>query len=264
MSLIKSKLLFDSNCHPTVKSTWLNKKNNNSFSELQKSVIKNNLSGALAVGIDSIDSFNRIQFINECKKYHSLVPIAGFSPHKGEIECNLEDIFNLGYRGIKIHPRFSKFNLVDGKEDLIRTINICDNLGLVVLLCTYFLDQDGKMILENPISYLNEVLKKTDDPKLILMHSGYLDYKNFFKKIISKTNLLFDFSYTIMQPELIDDKKTIKSVINNYYERICIGSDWPEFTHYQLIDRLIDLLKGISDDKIKKIMNYNIRKFFDL
>ena len=68
------------------------------------------------------------------------------------------------------------------------------------------LGQDGKLIVEKPIEYLKEIFKSINNPKLILMHSGYLDYPSFIKFLNFQDNILFDFSYTIMHPE-IEKKK---------------------------------------------------------
>ena len=138
MIYMENNIFFDSNSHPTVNGTWLNKKNINSFESLNKCIASNNLGGALAVGLDGVDSFERKSFIDKCIQFNNLVPIAGFSPHKHNSLNVLHDIKNLGYKGIKIHPRFSGFDLNKGKAQLIETIHTCQDLDLVILICTYF------------------------------------------------------------------------------------------------------------------------------
>ena len=257
-------MIFDSNCHPTVNSTWLNKNNQNSFENLSLHLKSNRLIGALAVGLEGMDSFEPVSFIRNCNEYKNIIPIAGFNPHYGNILERLNDLHNLGYLGIKIHPRFSNFDLELGKDLLIETINSCEKIGLAVLLCTYFLNRKKKLIIENPIQYLNEVFSETNEPKIMLMHSGYLLYDDFLQKINYKKNILFDFSYTIMASELIENKKPKKAFFQKYYDKICLGSDWPEYQHDTFLERVKIITNEMEDRIAVKIMSENVKNFFGI
>ena len=259
-----SYYFFDSNAHPSKNSTWINKKNNNSFHSLYSLITRNNMLGALAVAIEGVDKFDEIEFIEECNKYNFMIPIAGFNPSKKELKKRLSTISKLGYRGIKLHPRFSNFELSKTKDEIIRTLNICSELNLVVLFCTYFFDSKNNLIINDPLDYLEEIVTNSSSAKIILMHSGFLDYDLFLNTLVNKKNLLFDFSYTLMHPSLLNNKDDVIILFNKYYDRICLGSDWPEFDYKDIFDRINLLLDQLPREKMINILNGNIKRIFQI
>ena len=94
-----SHYFFDSNAHPSKNSTWINKKNNNSFHSLYSLITRNNMLGALAVAIEGVDEFDEIEFIDECNKYNFMIPIAGFNPSKNELKKDYLQSQNLDIVG---------------------------------------------------------------------------------------------------------------------------------------------------------------------
>ena len=51
------------------------------------------------------------------------------------------------------------------------------------------------------------------------------------------------------------------NIITNNYNRICVGSDWPEFSHKSFLNQLKILFKEIDNHKIKKITHQNILEY---
>ena len=43
-----------------------------------------------------------------------------------------------------------------------------------------------------------------------------------------------------------------------YYNRICVGSDWPEFNQNLFIEKMRFYLDGLNQDKVDRILNKNI------
>ena len=50
----------------------------------------------------------------------------------------------------------------------------------------------------------------------------------------------------------------LKETINKYYDRICMGSDWPEFDHNSFLNKLKFYTDGLDEFKIEKILKNNI------
>jgi len=254
--------LFDSNCHPTANGTWLNKQKDNSISNLIKSIRKNKIIGAFAVGLNNIDNYSHFNFIKMAKKSPLLIPIAGVNPIE---ENTFEDYYNLkkmGFAGIKIHPRFSKINLEENKSHIINTLQICADLKLKVLFCTYF-EENGRLIIESPLMFLDEIIHKCYKTKIILMHSGYDKFKDYFNLLSGNDNILFDFSYTIMSIKSDSTIEDIKEVFNNYNSLICVGSDWPEYGHEDLLFNLSNYCSHLSQKMMDKICHSNILNFIN-
>ena len=95
---------------------------------------------------------------------------------------NYADLKTSGFAGVKIHPRFSNFNLIENKEILFNIINSCGDIGLVVLFCTYFYHK-GELIINNPIDYIEEMANECEKTKIMLMHSGYLEFDSYFERL---------------------------------------------------------------------------------
>ncbi len=250
--------LFDSNSHPNVHGKWLGKDLNNTFKELSQSIIKNKMMGSLAVGLDSIDKYDTSSFIAECNKYKKIIPIAGINPTEKDFKNRIKKIKDLGFKGIKIHPRFSKIDLVKNKDLIFDNINMCGDYGLTVLFCTYFNDSKKGFIIENPKNYVNDLLIKCMKVKIILMHCGFSLYEEFISNFTNFSNVLFDFSYTIMKIQKDGEIKLLMNIFNEYYNRICVGSDWPEYTHKDLLNKLHYLLQDFENYKIEKITHKNL------
>ena len=129
--------LFDTLAHPTVNGTWLDDGHGNSFSALQKDLEESGFLGACAVGLSGVDEYQHEAFSQACRNFPSLVPIAGFSPRSESVTQELKTVKRLGFRGIKIHPRFSSLNLERDSDLFIETLRGAAREDLVVFLCTY-------------------------------------------------------------------------------------------------------------------------------
>ena len=137
-----------------------------------------------------------------------------------EYEDELNEIKNLGYFGIKIHPRLAKIEPDDDK--IFDIISQANKLNLIVIYCG-FLGASEKFV------------ENIGDEKIIFLHTGGKDIKNTFEMLKDKKNILLDVSYTFTKyPETED---IIKNIFENYSDRICIGSDHPEVTMQELRDR---------------------------
>ena len=254
---------FDSNSHPNVHGQWLGKIQNNTFMELNQSIVKNKMMGSLAVGIDNIDNYDIDSFINECNKYENIIPIAGINPTEKDFKDRIKKIKNLGYKGIKIHPRFSQIDLIKDKDLIFENINFCGEHHLTVLFCTYFNDREKGFIIEKPGDYINDLLTSCKKIKIVLMHSGFSLYEEFLSNFINFSNVLFDFSYTVMKMLEDNKRKSLTKLLNKHYGRICVGSDWPEYSHEELLNKLHYLLQDFDEFKIKKITHTNLLEYIE-
>ena len=222
----------------------------------------NNLIGSLAVGLADIDNYLHKSYYENCLKYPLLIPIAGVNPLRDNKYDDYLVLKNMGFYGVKIHPRFSSLNLIENKKHLFNVIKICGEIGLAVLFCTYF-NHNGKSIIDNPIDYIEEMAIKCDNTNIMLMHSGYLEFYSYFKRLSHYKNLIFDFSYTLMSIKKNNLCEEIKEVFDNYSSKICIGSDWPEYSHDDLINLLPNYCGHLHQNQINDICHKNLIRLFD-
>lgn len=260
--------IFDSISHPTIDNNWIMPKyeNTSSIEELNKQMIDNDIIKTLAVGMKGIGSYSEMDFINLVKPYtDNIIPIAYFDFNDvltvENIDVILLKIKNAGYAGIKLHPRFSDFSLTSDK--LAYAINKASQIGLVVLLCTYFI-HNTVAAAHNNIEKLCTLLAKTSGAHIILLHSGTTHVLDMIDVGRSFKNVLLDMSFTMCKYEGSSIDLDLKFAFRTFDQRICIGSDWPEFTLAKLRERFEELTKGLSIEKKENIAYKNIEAFLEL
>lgn len=259
---------FDSAAHPTLTGNWTfnkqMKKKKATFKKLNSEMKKNKYSKACAIGLDGYEKYNHFQYIKECKKFNNLVPIAGFNPNKKKkrIYKELNLIKNLGYRGIKLHPRISNFTL--DHPNLSYILQLAEKKKLIVLLCCYVGSGYNEYSAKDFLSSLVNLFKNRRSLKTVLLHGGcqrLLDFSEFVR--LRPKNFLLDLSMTIMRYKGSSVDLDIKYLFKTLDQRVCIGSDFPEHNLKDVKKRFLDLSKGISKSKKENIAFKNLNNFFN-
>lgn len=252
--------LFDSLTHPTLNKKWI-KNENADIDYLIESMRKNSVIAAIAVGMKGIGDYHEDRFITLVGKYKELIPVAFFDsfnfPDKS-IKINLINLKSKGFMGIKIHPRISELSLRDPK--LAKVIEFASEIGLFVLFCTYFIDSKNYS-LDNDISALRYLLSKTKKPKIILLHSGTTNLLEVIDIARSYENVLLDLSFTMIKYQGSSLDLDIKYAFQYFDRRVCIGSDHPEFNHFELRARFEFFSDGLSVEKKENIAFKNLYEF---
>ncbi|MEY4484751.1 MAG: hypothetical protein RL693_2203, partial [Verrucomicrobiota bacterium] len=128
--------LADSLGHPTLTGTWLGKPADATFEQLTHGMAAANFSHACAIGMWGQDGYEPEKFIRQVQRFPQLYPVAGYRPGTMEsVGAELDALKQMGYRGIKLHARFSKLNVFDPiMGEILREASRRD---LVVFYCTY-------------------------------------------------------------------------------------------------------------------------------
>ena len=161
--------IFDSLSHPTISGKWINSGDDASFSSLINAMQESNIINACAVGLPNIGRYNHNKFAKRCKMYKELIPIAGYSLSEYQDISSLAKLKDLGFYGIKLHPRYSNFDLKKDSSTLIRIFNACYKLDLVVFLCTYSATDIENMYEYDPLYELISILKNSEKVKILLI-----------------------------------------------------------------------------------------------
>ena len=257
--------IFDSLSHPTINKDWILPKyaGASSIDILIEQMKKAGIKKSLAVGMKGIGGYAHNEFMELLKPHcDQLVPIAYFdfieNDKIGDIERKLVVIKNHGYKGIKLHPRFSDFSLKS--EKLAYTINKATEISLVSLLCTYFTHNTNSST-NNNIETLCDLLMKVQESRLVLLHSGTTHVLDMIDVGRSFKNVLLDMSFTMCKYEGSSIDLDLKFAFRTFDQRVCIGADWPEFSMSKLRERFEYLTEGLSIEKKENIAYKNLENY---
>jgi predicted TIM-barrel fold metal-dependent hydrolase len=255
--------LFDSLTHPTLDGTWIGGvARNNTLSELEAEMTANNIGWACAVGMRDIGSYALEAYADHIRSSsQKIFPVAYYDFNQSdthrEINGQLDEIVRYGYSAIKIHPGFSR---VDIRRPGLREV-LCEagGRGLPVLLCTFLYRQP---YLTTPCSYLDFAPLLRDLPqssKIVLMHGGDVNLLGLMEIIRPYPNVLLDLSFTLCRYEGSSIDLDIRYLFQNFDQRICVGSDNPQFSLELFRRRFNELSAGVDSEKCVNAAHRNLQ-----
>lgn len=261
--------IFDSLTHPMPNGKWLHPKygNQNTVENLLTDMKRSRVFWALAVGLGeqlgeySDESYSK--FIYD--RSENLFPVAFLNLQNftsiRQLEEHLNYLRKQKYVGIKIHPRLSKISY--SHPYLKEVVSIGNSIDLKVLLCTYFhwsFSDNTFCDLNTLISFLSTI----PNEKIILVHGGTIELLRLSEAIKPFSNVLLDLSMTLCKYEGSSLDLDLQYLFKSFDERICIGSDSPEFTSGDLRRRFNYFVHNISREKAENIAYKNLARFLDL
>jgi len=259
--------IIDSLTHPTIDTNWILPKypRMSCIDKLLSDMDQYNISHALSVGMKGIGNYDEKKYIDLIKPYtNRLVPIAFFDLHDdltlSVISNMLRAIKKLGYKGIKLHPRISNFKLQNPL--LAPVIKQANEMQLSVLLCTYFYNRSDNSF--NNVDELANLIFELDGAKVILLHAGSVRLLETIEIARAHNNVLLDLSFTLCKYMGSSIDLDIQYAFNSFDERICIGSDFPQYSLSALRERYNFFAKKIQKYKAENIAFRNIVKFLQL
>jgi predicted TIM-barrel fold metal-dependent hydrolase len=210
-----------------------------------------------------IDQWDPEKFIAACRPYPGLFPVAGFRPHRPEtLEQELGTLREMGFRGIKLHTRFSKFDVADPLLGL--TFAAAARHGLVVFWCTFHHTGIEDWPSRDPLAALVEILREAPTAKVILLHGGDVDLLRYMQLVRFNPRLLLDLSHTIAKYPGSSIASDIFFLCSQFDRRICLGTDWPQFSHGQLRQLFVHHTQNLAREKRINIGHRNLMTFLGL
>jgi predicted TIM-barrel fold metal-dependent hydrolase len=256
---------FDSNTHPTLTGRWSEQCVQPTFENLSQEISSSGAAGACAVGLWGVENYSHREFIEECRRFGNLVPIAGFAPSRSpNIKEELSLIKSLGYKGLKIHPRVCRSDLKDHKREYVETLRAAYERELTVFYCTFLSIEVEQFPSYDPFWALVDILKDAPKTKLILVHGGLTRLLLYAELARFNPNILLDLSFTIMKFEGSSLDDDIKFLFRTLDQRLCVGSDYPEYGIDAVKKRVARLGAGLPAAKLRGIYGGNLSRFFDL
>lgn len=200
--------------------------------------------------VPSINSF----IAEEVKKSNGLMTGLGtMHPDCEDKEKEIENILELGLKGVKLHPDIQGFKIDDYR--MLKIYELCEKNNLVVLMHTgdnrYDMSNTNRML---PIVEIYENLK------IIGAHfGGWSIWDEACKILANHNNFYVDCSSSLyaLSPEQATD------IINIYgADKVLFGTDYPMWTPSEELKRFSKL--NLTEEQKDAILHKNAEKLFNI
>lgn len=261
--------IFDSLTHPSLDGTWpLGKRSiDNSFKFISAELADAGVHWAWAVSMGEHSAYDVERYVGACATTASvqLLPAAYADLNRLGSRTNivgwLEGIRERGFRGVKFHPRLGRYDFAHPL--LAHAINECAARGMLPFLCSYFYSADPAC-LGLTVDNLRRLLIDTAESRIVLLHGGGVRLLEISEMTRSFRNVLLDLSFTLCEYEGSSVDLDLAYVLERCSDRICIGSDSPEFSPKRMRGRFETLTGAFSPKHREKIAFRNLAIFSGL
>lgn len=190
-------------------------------------------------------------FISSCvKDAPEAIPFGTLFPTMENWQPVLEQMPELGIKGIKIHPDFQKIHIDDPRAiDMYKAIA---KMGLPVLFHT----GDPRYDYSAP-ERLTNLIRQVPDLIAIAAHfGGWGTWDRSYEQNLPE-NVYFDTSSSLMY---ISKERALELLDKFGTHRFLFGSDFPMWTPKEELDRFLAL--GLDESTNKKILFENFERLF--
>jgi predicted TIM-barrel fold metal-dependent hydrolase len=172
----------------------------------------------LATSAESTRGLNRWAALNNKTPVYSLGSIHPDCPAPGEM---LAWIKEMGLKGIKMHPEYQSFNVLESRVEGIW--NACVENDLFVLI-----HGGGDVAYEPPYhsrpSDFAELLRRFPDLRLVIAHFGSWKMWDDVAKELIGGGAYLDLSFT---PGILDDDRLVSMIHAHGADKVLFGTDSP-------------------------------------
>ncbi|EQC43326.1 amidohydrolase family protein [Bacteriovorax sp. Seq25_V] len=209
-----------------------------------------------------IQGWSLEEVADQINKYERIEAFANIDPNSIDAETDLLRAKNLGFCGLKLHPRIQQFSVDD--PNVVALIQYAGELNLPTLIDAF---PDGTALMDgfSPFKFAS-CAKKCPDSKIIWAHMGghhVIDMMMLAKRL---PNVYFDFSYSLLYYQGSSvPKDMIYAMKSMRFDRIFYGSDYPDRSITDTYNASYAYLKesGISSDDLEKLFYRNFTRMME-
>ncbi|MDC0515601.1 amidohydrolase family protein [Flavobacteriaceae bacterium] len=229
--------------------------------ELQKQLSNQEFSKGVVINM-AFEPWTIEDFSSELSNHNNLIGIINIDPNDSNCLMNLEyAIRNLGYLGMKLHPRLHNFDLLD--PQVIKLCNYAEILKIPVIIDAF---PDGTFLLNGykPIKYAR-LAEKAPKTKFVWAHMGGHDVIEFMLYAKRLKNVYLDTSYSILYyQESSLCKNFIYAMKSMKFNKIFYGSDYPDRSIKNTFNQKFKIFRkyGVSEAQMEKLFFKNSYDFF--
>ena len=204
----------------------------------------------VAVKPEHVHSINQFT-LRQIRQHSCFHGFGAIHPAMEDLMETVEQIPEMGLKGIKIHPDCQHFNIDDPRMFPVYEA-AQGHLPMMIHL------GDERYDYSHP-ARLRRVLDLFPDLQVCAAHFGGHTMYETAKEYLSDTNCILDISSTLM----FLDQKTAEGYIRHYgAERLAFGTDYPVWDPKQEVERFLTL--NISDGEKEQIAWKTASRFLNL
>lgn len=196
----------------------------------------------------------------EVSKYDRIESFVNIDPFSKNCKDQLETALELGFCGLKLHPRLQGFPVKD--DAVVQLVRCAGELGVPTLIDAF---PDGTALMSgfSPLDFAHTA-KKCPNSKIIWAHMGghyVIDMMMLAKRL---SNVHFDFSYSLLYYEGSSVPRDIAYAMKSMkYERIFYGSDYPDRSVAGTLHQSRKLLETmqVAESDMDRIFYSNFKEF---
>tara|TARA_Y100001980_G_C14507568_1_gene283119 strand:- start:165 stop:953 length:789 start_codon:yes stop_codon:yes gene_type:complete len=255
--------IFDTVTHPTINGKWIDGRSGENFNEFKKTIGRSQIRRACAIGLPNIGGYTHEEFYKKCSEQKKIFAVGAITTNKiQKILKEIELLYSIGFRGLKIHPRLLKHEF--SVDELALIFSHCSDLDITVFLCTYYHCKTNIFPTQDPFWVIVNSLKRCPDARVVLLHGGGVRVLEYAELVRFNKNILLELSLTLTKYTGSSIDMDLEFLFSNFDQKICIGSDHPEMNYQRFFNKLDCFFEGLSKQKISNICYRNIEKFLKI
>lgn len=244
--------LFDTNAHPVLATG----DKVETFTHLASGLKDAGFFSAAAVGLPAKDGFDPAGYIAACRT-HGFYPVARWPDIPADrISAEIASLHALGYPAIKIHPRLSGMSVRDPR--FAQTLKAAADADMVVFHCCFQFEVNNVLHPIDPLPIIMEAAAAADGLRMVMLHGGTVEVLRYAECIRKFRNLLLDLSLTLNRYEGSSLDQDIAYLFGAFDQRICLGSDYPDYQPQDVRRRFEQLSAGLAQERKDNIGWKNI------
>ncbi len=206
---------------------------------------------SVATTVEQVDSINRF-IASECAKHPEFVGLGAWHEDVQDLDALLDQIQELGLRGVKVHPDFQKVSLDDPR--IMSLYSALQERDLCILMHM----GDWRYDYSSPAK-LARVLEKFDKLKIDAAHLGGWTVWDEAYSCLKGSSAFYDISSSAA----VIGVERASEIAHGYgADRLMFGSDFPMWNHAAEFARTMQL--GFTREELEDIFYNNFMRFYGL
>lgn len=255
--------LFDSHGGATLDGAWLGGRAGLSFAALRQAWDDAGFVGGLVQGLPGVGGYEHRSFAEAARAQRNVWPVAAWDGSEaGASQDHLRGLKSMGFVGLHVHPRLAGVGPATTRfRTLLQDAAAAD---LPVFYCAYQFADVAAGLPVDPLPHLADALCGAPTARLVLLHGGTVELLRYAEFARANPRVLLDLSFTLMRYAGTSLDADLGYLFRTLDQRICIGTDAPEYAPADVRARFEDLSATLPREKRRNIAGRTLTRFLGL